>query len=68
MWSGNPDISCNMCPKERSSDPIECEQCDTDPAERTLLLRYAGPTLISLTRSPFSIQSLTLGTEMMERK
>lgn len=37
-------------------------QCDTDPAQRTLLLRHAGLTLISLTHSPSS-PFLTQGTE-----
>ena len=42
-------------------------QCDTDPAQRTPLLRQAGRALISLTRSPSS-PSLTQGTETTNGK
>lgn len=42
-------------------------QCDTDPAQRTPLLRHAGRALISLSHSPSS-PSLTQGTKTTNRK
>lgn len=72
LWLCYPAVSYSMCPKEGTQIPLNTKaliltQCDTDPPQRTLLLRHAGRTLISLIHSLCS-PSLTQGTETTERK
>lgn len=72
LWQCYSALSYSMCPREGAQTLLSVKaliftQCDTDPAQRTLLLRHAGRALISLIHSPSS-PCLTQGTERMERK
>lgn len=60
LWQHYPALSHSMHLREGAQTNLNMKaliftQCDTDPAQRTLLLRYAGRTLISLICSPSSL-------------
>lgn len=72
LWQSYPALSYSIRRREDAQTPRNVKalmftQCDTDPAQRTRLLRYAGRTLISLICSPSSLV-LTQRTETTERK